>query len=257
MSQQTPDWLNTGLLPWQSETGILTNEDFASVISNLHQRVYQIQNQSPSDSPPGISDLSSWRITLPITTQNEVDIILEEISFKSSEQAIKLYLMSFAFGSRVRFDTTLKCFVAWSGHSWKFYKEAESETQLLRILGKSWRPFYIHNVNALKDAKNDASRSDPARRKIKELLKILEKKKVKHDWGVTKHHDDTLAAGLKTLVDNVPHSVWDKVTHVQPFDDGCLYNVSQPGMFAPGIITDCVTGSFGHNFIEDLESFAA
>ncbi len=43
--------------------------------------------------------------------------------------------------------------------------------------------------------------------------------------------------------------------HVVPYTNGCLYNVSQPGIFAPGIITDYVTGSTKQAFITDMDEF--
>ncbi len=48
----------------------------------------------------------------------------------------KLYLIDHAIGSRIKYDTTLQCFVGWHNHSWMFYAEKDDETKLFRSLGR-------------------------------------------------------------------------------------------------------------------------
>eukprot|EP01084_Bolivina_argentea_P156328 272440_1 len=250
-------WLQTkaGLVPWDIEQYVLTDQDFDRVIPNRADRIRQIQTITARESPEGIYNEQTWTADkIPISTTQQVVDLLDDISFRSNDANIKLFLLSYAFEGRVMFNKTIYCFMLWNGINW-CYATGKSGVDFLRLLARVWRPFYEDLWKLLCVAVKDASQTAAYRQNIKQLTNILKKPKVKKMFGASDYNDKVIESTLRELVDNKPDTFWKQHPEVIPFATGCVYNVCQPGIFAPGILTDYVTGNNGAEFVEDLAAY--
>ncbi len=176
----TPVQILNRLLP-QNPPGAAA---YRRAIPNIDARTHQILHQTADQSPPGIQDVTSYRLPV-LNTTTLIDRFVSTLEEQSCVMAQKCYLISLALGNRFVFISDEGCFALWFGHVFRPFDSKKSIEILKKLLRSMWREVYRRILKLFHDALNHIDTAAAVKKGLKKLLSRFQKPAMKKDLDWT------------------------------------------------------------------------